>query len=698
MIFPELSNPNFEKIIFDYFSKNNKQYQSLISEGNRCKFKKDSKKTMTLAQLFVKNFASKLLDSDTNRGLLCWHSTGSGKTCLATGAMEAFKGKKIIYLTSVDAKKANPPDSFYDCASNFFPNLKKDLDKSAKSQKTKKSQKDQKSQKNMEAIFKKNNIHFHSFATITHLLGAYKPLKASDPNFLKDSLIIIDEIHQIFKPLPNQKKEHDALKDFLLNVNNEGLKNTKFLILTATPGGNKEDIIMLLNMIRKVNTPKIELPNLENEESQKKFSDDIRGLISYFDASLDFTKFPKLYQYPLHTTFMSSITEGNNSGNMNNSNSSSKKKQNKPDKQFLKYLEKLKEVTEENKDYEGLMNKNELNKYYKTLRKYSNMLFNHTDDMSLNEFSSKMPYMFEKIESNQKQKHYIYSAFFESRGFGQSVVGIGKLLEKHMEYKKFTLSQANTIKNLKDIGKDKRYIVIGTTNLGDKSDSDIKKELLKVKKLLKFYNDPINKNGEYIQVLLASKQFNESIDLKAVRHMHIFEPLVSWIARKQLLGRAVRHCSHSNLDQSEWNVKLHEYISEKPHDITMYNPEFLQKEISFMNSEIEKQNREMAEHNVKSKTKSNKGSCNFGQYDKHRVKRKKEIIKTLEKRKKELETMLQNKEVEMIDSKVYNIAKDKFKEIALLEKTMIETAIDCNLFKDFHNKYRDENIVCKFGN
>jgi hypothetical protein len=267
-----------------------------------------------------------------------------------------------------------------------------------------------------------------------------------------------------------------------------------------------------------------------------------------------------------------------------------------------------------------------------------------------------------------------------------------------MEYKKFTLSQANTIKNLKDIGKDKRYIVIGTTNLGDKSDSDIKKELLKVKKLLKFYNDPINKNGEYIQVLLASKQFNESIDLKAVRHMHIFEPLVSWIARKQLLGRAVRHCSHSNLDQSEWNVKLHEYISEKPHDITMYNPEFLQKEISFMNSEIEKQNREMAEHNVKSKTKSNKGSCNFGQYDKHRVKRKKEIIKTLEKRKKELETMLQNKEVEMIDSKVYNIAKDKFKEIALLEKTMIETAIDCNLFKDFHNKYRDENIVCKFGN
>ena len=683
MIFPELNDPNFEKIIFDYFSKNENQYQSLISEGNRCKFKKDSKKTITLAQLFVKNFSKKLLNNDINRGLLCWHSTGSGKTCLATGAMEAFKGKKIIYLTSVDAKKANPPDNFYDCASNFFPDLKKILDKAKKNT------------KNMEVVFKKNNIHFHSFATMTHLLGIHKSLKKPQPDFLKDSLIIIDEIHQIFKPLPNQKKEHDALKNFLLDINNENLKNTKLLILTATPGNSKEDIIMLLNMIRKVNTPQITLPDLENEETQNKFSQDIRGLISYFDASLDYTKFPKLYQYPLHTTFMSSIS---NSKNVNNANKDKQQKQQKQDKQFLKYLEKMNDVKAEDKDYNSLMSKNQLNKYYKTLRKYSNMLFNHVDDMSLNEFSSKIPYMFEKLENNPNQKHYIYSAFFESRGFGQSVVGIGKLLEKHMGYKKFTLSQANSTKNLKDLGKDKRYIIIGTTSLEDKSNSDIKKELLKVKKLLKFYNDPVNKNGEYIQVLLASKQFNESIDLKAVRHMHIFEPLVSWIARKQLLGRAVRHCSHSNLDQSEWNVKLHEYISEKPHDITMYNSKFLQNEISYMDSEIQKQKNEISDYETKSKTKTNKKSCNFNEYYRNRVKRKKEIIKNLEKRKKELETMFKNKELEMIDNKVYNIAKDKFKEIALLEETMINSAIDCNLFKDFHNKYRDEKIICKFGN
>ena len=34
------------------------------------------------------------------------------------------------------------------------------------------------------------------------------------------------------------------------------------------------------------------------------------------------------------------------------------------------------------------------------------------------------------------------------------------------------------------------------------------------------------------------------------------------MARKRLLGRAVRHCPHSSLDRSEWNVKLHKSICE----------------------------------------------------------------------------------------------------------------------------------------
>ena len=355
----------------------------------------------------------------------------------------------------------------------------------------------------------------------------------------------------------------------------------------------------------------------DHQDSINKFSNEIRSIIlmplwSYINSLL--------YQIPIHTTFMADI---NKKCKTNVKQSSKNTKKDKQDKQFLKYLEKLKEVPNEQKNYDELMNKNELNKFYRTLRKYSNMLFNYVNDMSINEFSSKLPYLFEKIENNPKQKHYIYSAFFEARGFGQSVIGIGKLLKKHLDYKEFTISQANQIKSLKELQKAKRYIIIGTTDLDNKTDNEINQELKKVKKLLDFYNDPLNKNGEYIQLLLASKKFNESIDLKAVRHIHIFEPLVSWIARKQTLGRAVRYCSHKDLDKSEWDVKLHEYISEKPHNFTLLQPEFLQNEINYIKENIDKQNKDILDYSNKNTTSKNKDSCDLKDYYKNRIKRKK---------------------------------------------------------------------------
>jgi superfamily II DNA or RNA helicase len=677
-MFPELNNPNFEQIIFEHYKKLSYKYDSLISSGNRCVLDKNSKKKITLAQLFVHELMNKIVkDSEVNRGLLCWHSTGSGKTCLATGAMASFKSinnnSNIIYLTSVDAKKANPPENFYNCSNDFFPDFKNILNK-----------KKNKDTKNIDSIFTKNNIYFHTFATLSHYIGIAKPNKKTNPNFLQNSLLIIDEIHQIFKPLPNQKLEHDALKNFLLNINDERLKNTKILILTATPGDNIKDIIMLLNIIRKKNSPEIILPNLQNQESINKFSNDIRNLVSYFDASMDYTKFPKLYEIPIHTTFMANI----------NSTKNTKKQK---DNQFIKYLEKLKETPNDQKNYNNLMNKNELNKFYRTLRKYSNMLFNYVNDMSLNEFSSKLPYLFEKIENNPKQKHYIYSSFFEARGFGQSVIGIGKLLKKHLNFKEFTINQANQIKNIKDLSKDNRFIIIGTTNLDNKTDIEIKQELKKVKKLLDFYNDPLNKNGEYIQILLASKQFNESIDLKAVRHIHIFEPLVSWIARKQTLGRAVRHCSHKDLNKTEWNVKLHEYISEKPHKITLLNTDFLQNEITFIKDNIDKQNKELQYYTNKSNEPNNKNSSLLKNFNKNSINRKKRNLKILQKRENELTNLLNNKNLQMIDETIYKTAKDKFKELSILNKIIKESAIDCYLFNNFHNKSLNDNekITCK---
>ena len=51
----------------------------------------------------------------------------------------------------------------------------------------------------------------------------------------------------------------------------------------------------------------------------------------------------------------------------------------------------------------------------------------------------------------------------------------------------------------------------------------------------------------------------------------------------------------------------------------------------------------------------------------------------------------------MIDNKVYETAKNKFKELSILNKVIKENAIDCLLFNEFHNKILDnsEKIKCK---
>ena len=67
--------------------------------------------------------------------------------------------------------------------------------------------------------------------------------------------------------------------------------------------------------------------------------------------------------------------------------------------------------------------------------------------------------------------------------------------------------------------------------------------------LIKIYNNPENRNGEIIHVMLASQKYNESIDLKAVSNIHFFEPLVTMARDIQTIGRAARQCSFIDLDK-----------------------------------------------------------------------------------------------------------------------------------------------------
>jgi len=587
----------------------------------------------TVPQSVINNI-SKLISENKldRRGMLLWHSTGSGKTCTATAIMDGFWNdeREIIYCSSVDALISNPPFKFHECASNLFRRFKnKDI-------------------KSVEKLFNSRNIRFLSFAKLANRIE-------KEEIDLNKCILIIDEVHNLFRPLLTQKKHHNYLEKLLLNQ--KAIPNCKIFILTATLGDNPDEIMKLLNIIKNSNEELIKFDDIQNPDL---FKMKIRGLISYFDMSSDSSKFPVVYdQEPIYSKMS--------------------------DKQFEKYLEQYKTVKENAKNYEALAKANTLNKYWAIARKYSNMLFNYDKGLKLNEFSSKLETLLKSITKPEYEKHkqYVYSAFYENRGYGgQGILAIAKELDK-LGYEKLTPSKAIEIfNNPSEDNKKPRYLLAITTQLGTDKGSDLKK-------LMELFNAPFNKNGDYVKLFLASQTFNEGIDLKAVRHIHIFEPLITWASDKQTLGRAARNCSHKDLDKSDWDVTIHRYMSNFPEiidnnrEIDKLNKKLLElgepDNLKNKKTEIKKQIKKEKNQEVKQKLEAEVEEID------EKINQIKEInkdIKKINKNKKDYDI----KDVMNIDDFIYKQATEKMKNILTLYQLMQEGAVDCLILNEFHKQ------------
>lgn len=66
-----------------------------------------------------------------------------------------------------------------------------------------------------------------------------------------------------------------------------------------------------------------------------------------------------------------------------------------------------------------------------------------------------------------------------------------------------------------------------------------------------------NKEGDEIKVIIVSKVGTEGIDFKNIREVHILEPWFNLNRTEQIIGRAVRTCSHIDLPPEERNVTIY---------------------------------------------------------------------------------------------------------------------------------------------
>jgi hypothetical protein len=564
---------------------------------------------------FASSRSSKQQPPVIRRGLIAVHSVGSGKTCTAAGVMEALwdSPRDIIFASSVDALTSNPPYKFHECCMNFHPRwMGKDMNA-------------------MSAEFERRDVRFLSFAKLANRIMKFQkspPSKGftrkerSKYVDLNNTILIIDEVHNLFRPIATQKKQYDFLQDQLTDPSKH--PTLKIVILTATPGDNVPDIMKLLNMVRVHMEPVIVAPDTENALSVEAFKQQIRGMVSYFDSSSDTTKFPVVHD---NDDFI---------------------KVPMTDAQFIKYIDAYKKVTDTQKNYEQLAKGNQLARYWEPARKYANSMFSFDNDMQLSEYSAKLPALLEEIAKYPNEKQYVYSAFYTKMGYGgHGAVGIAKELDK-LGYVKLTVDEAK--RHGAALAKGKRYVLAISSEVGTQLDI-----------CLRVFNDPKNKTGDYVHLVVASQGFNEGIDLKAVRHIHFFEPLVTMASDKQTIGRAARYCSHSALDRDagEWTVAIHRYMTDKPITMSVTLDEVKQK---------------LAQALARAKAATT---------DVTRDRLKAEIA-TLREKQKQLKKMEAYRDVPNVEELIFKESRARVKEIFTIYQCLKEAAVDCKLLNAFH--------------
>eukprot|EP00899_Mesostigma_viride_P004387 jgi/Mesvir1/1394/Mv22577-RA.1 len=440
-----------------------------------------------VVNLHLKKIAS-LSPHYPSRGFLAWHSTGSGKTCTAMGALDAFwdTKKNFVLATSKENKTNNSLEEIAKCAT-LYPRFKG------------------KDPKTVLAELRKRvwNREIVTFTQLSHAIGVHKARKNFDTSVLNNALLVMDEVQNLFKPLPGQQEDHRALKEFLATQNTDTSQNLFMVILTATPGDSVAEILWLVNMIRPVNFPVFTMANIT--------PDRVRGMISFVDYTGDTNSFPEIASMEEYDVPMSA-------------------------KQFELYKARFKESRRD------IPAKDRERYWYAEARKIANCV--PLRSVPSNQLLRQLPVLSPKFQKMVEiflkgGKHYVYS-YFNVHG----IADLAKVLSA-IGYSRFTPGGP--------LPPRKRFAVLdGETTEGQ------------LKAFREVFNSDANKRGELLQIVLARRRYNEGLDLKAVTDVHIMEPLVNANSEKQAIARAVRHCSHKALPKAEWKVRVHRYFAVPP--------------------------------------------------------------------------------------------------------------------------------------
>jgi len=556
---------------------------------------------------FLRNFqyiVKEYLVKSNNRGLLIYHTPGTGKSILTASISEYYRkeepNRQIIILLSKSLE------------SGMRGNIKKYM----RSIKNNKDFIDRVLEEKYKFISLNASNMFQQVSKLKSTdeeelynkkigkLNKHLKVNSSNKKALENTLLIIDEFHNLSNSIKNKSKNAVQLYNMIMNT-----RNIKLIFLTGTPIiNNPFELVPTYNLLKGYlynNGIKTTLfpENMEefndffikrekngklDIKNKNKFQNRIFGLTTYY-GDFYFGKklkegFPLQHPVKIEKVHMSI-------------------------EQFGRYQEvRVIEKKEESNKYkkgstiEGFtatdskatssssyrIRSRQVSNYFipeyaLTFKKNRSSVIKHineilvTDLKDLDTYSPKFKKIMENIQSYGNKLGVVYSEFVS----GEGLALFSKVLEKKYNYINWFKSSKNAMLSLDDYdlklendeplehkklqkNNEKTYAVIsGDVHISDRQ------------KILDVFNSKDNINGELIHLILLSKTGAEGLTLKNVRHLHIMEPFWNYARIEQIIARGSRFQSHFNLPKKEQTIQPYIYISIYPKGYVNPNPEKL---------------------------------------------------------------------------------------------------------------------------
>lgn len=528
MSYPKIGDDDFGKSI-------NSKYKSYNIPKKKKSFKEicyPEKFQLQIPQKFLSQYIN---PSTPYNGILVFHQIGSGKTCTAIRIAEEWKHLRRIIVVVPASLKGNFRTELRSlCAGNeYLTSKQRKLLKELHPSSNEYKQIIDDSNKKIDDYY--DIYSYNKFIT----LAETKKIK------LEKTVLIIDEIQNM---ISDDGKYYEVLYKTIMKAP----QNLKIVLLSATPMFDRpNEIALLMNLMRipfKLPTGKqFEKMFIQTQKhrdgtysySAKNldiFKERVSGYVSYFRGAPYYT-FPEMrlkyvkcpmadFQYRVYATVSGMESMGD------------KFKEFKENYRLIRHGKVVDLPTN----------------FFIGPRIVSNIAFpnNNINEKGLEslkgkkvtEHLQKYSIKFYKILKKIKRctgKVFVYSNF---RNYG----GLESFIKVLEEY---------GYTNYNETGEGKKRFAVWSGE-----ETMTQREEIKA-----VYNRDENINGSKLKIILGSSAIKEGVTLLNVKHVHIMEPYWNYSRIEQIIGRAVRFCSHKGIPSEERIVNVFIYVATHPNEI-----------------------------------------------------------------------------------------------------------------------------------